>query len=627
LERIKFVKEVKSQNFLMIIFYNIWHVMKMVGLLFYDLYILLVIIFCRCRKNKKKSNAVAAQETFVNEDYNTLIMRLKNIKEVAFFTRFEEVLRFYDQNSASIEIDHSEKIYFLPFIYVPYFRYLPKEIKNEFNDTVDRSSRESKVRELIFAWDRFVNSAKYTYLVDKTIKQIPVLRVLYEYYDSVTLIDFMVAIAINTLILIAYSTKEDTQQLHEAINILAWISVGITGLIMLLIVIENIPEIKDYVARTVSLWEKIKNLIGLVVGSGLLYYILYLGSTFLGLYYHVFFHAFALSDCINRFPTMKIIFRAIYEPRKSLMLTIFLMLILCYVSALIWYSIMAPVLLRTAEIYPDYIPPLQPTSDPMEGPFPTPYQDPSPVPFADEPEPDDENPAQYCCVNMLLCFVCLIDNLIKNDAKIATTLAGSHFQRAYQMDYTIYAYDNIALIILKMLLLEILAGLIIDTFGALRDLDISKNEDLKGSCFICGLPVEEFEKPGCANFETHIAKEHYMWNYICYLGYLRDKDQNDYDGIEQYISRQMANNSISWIPNGKTLFLDQETSENIVFDNLERTDLSLEAMQTSLTRLRQIVTNIEQENIDRKKEKKRRKKTEDEHMMEEDKGLSPLKPQ
>ena len=602
LDRINVVKASKDKGAIYDSVMNIWNIIKMITLLFIDIFRLISYLFHSCRRRRNTNAVAAVGGSSEADDYFIMISKLKNVKEQAFYTRFEKVLRFYDSNSASIEISHNERIYYLPFIYMPYFSYLPKENKNEFNDKVDRSSRESKVRSLIFDWLRFISSAKYTYLVDKTVKGVHFIRVFYEYFNSITLMNFMVGITINILILIAYSITTDPKQLFDGINTLAWVSIGITSLTMILIGIENIPEVKDFVTRPCTVWEKVYNLVGLVVHSGMLYYMLYMTSTFFGLYFHVYFHAFALSDCINRFPTMKIIFRAIHQPRKSLMLTLFLIIIMCYVAALIWYSIMAVVLGNVALTWPDYIPPLAPTDTQQR--FPTPYQNSTPD-LPQEPDADNSYDPQYCCVNMLLCFVCLIDNLIKNDAKIATTLAGGHFQRAYQPDYTIFFYDSIALIILKLLLLEILAGLIIDTFGALRDLDISKMEDLKGSCFICGLPVEEFEKPGCANFDTHISKEHYMWNYICYLGYLNDKEPNDYDGIEQYISRQMANSSISWIPNGKTLFLSQETSENIVFDNLDRTDRYVEDIQTSLTRLRQIVSNIEQETVHRKNDKKR----------------------
>ena len=198
---------------------------------------------------------------------------------------------------------------------------------------------------------------------------------------------------------------------------------------------------------------------------------------------------------MTRFPTMKIIFRAIYLPRKSLLLTLFMILIFCYMFALVFYTIMAALITRHDILFPKTLPGMEEYGG-GTSPYPSPYSGVDIPADPNLPGADTKLDDQFCCSNMFLCFICLIDNLIKNDAKIATVILGETYQRAEFFEYVVFAYDNIALIILKMLLLEILAGLIIDTFGALRDQDISKNEDLKGSCFICGLQVEEFEKPG-----------------------------------------------------------------------------------------------------------------------------------
>lgn len=299
---------------------------------------------------------------------------------------------------------------------------------------------------------------------------------------------------------------------------------------------------------------------------------------------------------------MKIIFRAIYLPRKSLLLTFFMILIFCYVFALVFYTIMAELIARHEILFPSTVPGAEPWGGGTTA-FPSPYSGTAIPEDPNLPAASTKRDDQFCCTNMVLCFVCLIDNLIKNDAKIATVILGETYQRANFFEYVVFAYDNIALIILKMLLLEILAGLIIDTFGALRDQDISKNEDLKGSCFICGLQTEEFEKPGCADFDTHILKEHYMWNYISFLAFMKEKNPQDYDGIESYVAKQMANSSISWIPNGKTQFLDQENEQNQVFDNIENMESSVTAISSSLQRMRQIMSNIEQERAERAKDK------------------------
>lgn len=579
---------------------------KLVYQLLFLIWLALKFVFGRCCSDKKNKvmdvNASDPDSVAQSTDYQIQISRLKSLKEAVFYEKFEKVLRFFETNSASIEVEYKERIYFLPFITMPYFRYLPKQTKNEFNDKVDRSSRETKVRSLIFDFEHFKNSSKYTFQTDQFVKRIPVVNVFYAYFASILLANLLLAISVNVLILIAYSSTVDREMLMPAISSVGWALITFTMLILVLLGIKNIPEMKDFMSRHDRLRVKLANAADLFTSSGMLYYVLHLTSAFLGLYIHPFFFAFTLSDIINKFPTMKIIFRAVYEPRKSLVLTLLLIVISCYVFALIWYTMMAKVLTYSAELFPESIPEL--TEYSSSDPFPVPYSETPYEPSPDLPEPDNKNGAVYCCQNMLSCFICLIDNLIKNDAKIAKILAGDHFQRAYYPDYYIYAFDNVALIVLKFLLFEILAGLIIDTFGALRDLDISKNEDLEGSCFVCGLPVEEFERPGCADFETHINKEHYMWNYISYLAYLTEKDKNDLDGVEQHVYQQMANNSISWIPNGKTFFLNQDTDENVVFDNLENLEGNCQTIENNLQRLKQIMNNIEQVKIEKEKEKR-----------------------
>ena len=94
-----------------------------------------------------------------------------------------------------------------------------------------------------------------------------------------------------------------------------------------------------------------------------------------------------------------------------------------------------------------------------------------------------------------------------------------------------------------------------------------------------------------------------MWNYISFLAFMKDKNPQDYDGIETYVAKQMARSSISWIPNGKTQFLDQENEQNQVFDNIENLESSVVAISSNLQRMKQIMSNIEQERLERAKEK------------------------
>ena len=51
------------------------------------------------------------------------------------------------------------------------------------------------------------------------------------------------------------------------------------------------------------------------------------------------------------------------------------------------------------------------------------------------------------------------------------------------------------------------------------------------------------------DFTKHIKKDHYMWNYIFFIAYLKDKDETEYTGIESYIHEKLQKSDFtSWFP-------------------------------------------------------------------------------
>lgn len=101
--------------------------------------------------------------------------------------------------------------------------------------------------------------------------------------------------------------------------------------------------------------------------------------------------------------------------------------------------------------------------------------------------------------------------------------------------------------IIIILLLNIIFGIIIDTFGQLREEAAEKSHIMANYCFICGIAKEVFDlrvsladaklAAGTlpSDFNTHIKNEHNMWDYIFFLIYLKNKDPNEYTGIERCI--------------------------------------------------------------------------------------------
>ncbi len=70
-----------------------------------------------------------------------------------------------------------------------------------------------------------------------------------------------------------------------------------------------------------------------------------------------------------------------------------------------------------------------------------------------------------------------------------------------------------------MLGLNLVLGIVVDTFGELRTERANKLADIKGTCFICSLPAHSFDMlPG--KFAGHVKNEHNMWDYLYYTKYL-----------------------------------------------------------------------------------------------------------
>ena len=93
-------------------------------------------------------------------------------------------------------------------------------------------------------------------------------------------------------------------------------------------------------------------------------------------------------------------------------------------------------------------------------------------------------------------------------------------------------------------------GIIIDTFGTLRDEEKDKRQDMTSRCFICGISREEFDRHG-NGFVAHIKADHNMWQYLFLVVHLRSKEDTEMDGLESYVKNMLADDDHAWFPMSK----------------------------------------------------------------------------
>jgi hypothetical protein len=109
-----------------------------------------------------------------------------------------------------------------------------------------------------------------------------------------------------------------------------------------------------------------------------------------------------------------------------------------------------------------------------------------------------------------------------------------------------YIYNLLFFLVVKMAFMNIIFGIIIDTFAGwepisfilktleLRDKRNTMEEDMKNICYICGLERDVFDQ-FADGFENHIERDHHLWNYLYYLYHLKIKNSTEHDGVESYV--------------------------------------------------------------------------------------------
>ena len=99
-----------------------------------------------------------------------------------------------------------------------------------------------------------------------------------------------------------------------------------------------------------------------------------------------------------------------------------------------------------------------------------------------------------------------------------------------------------------LLMLNIVMGIVIDTFGELREKMTQEENDIKEKCMICAKRTEYFDKFKL-NFEHHIKYEHHVWDYLFYIIYISKKESSLRNSYENLVFQYFNEENYSWIPN------------------------------------------------------------------------------
>ena len=243
-----------------------------------------------------------------------------------------------------------------------------------------------------------------------------------------------------------------------------------------------------------------------------LYYIFYCTISILGLVIHPIWTSFLMIDFAVRFDMLK----SITKNKNTLGMTMVLILIILFIYSSFGFFFFYD-MMYTYEIN-SY---------------------------------DSTTIGESLCDNMVECFVSVLNLGLRNGGGIGDAIKQADVITRFDLFIYMFSFH----IIVILIMLNIVFGIIIDTFAQLRDEKRNIEHDQNNKCFICNLDRYIFDQDG-NGFDDHCKNDHNMWNYIFYIIHLKLKDPTEYTGVESYVWDKYDKDDISWLPLHKAMIID-----------------------------------------------------------------------
>ncbi|CAG9317756.1 unnamed protein product [Blepharisma stoltei] len=491
----------------------------------------------------------------------------------------EAAYEFFGKYTGNIEVVFNGSLTKVYFSLPPEFVGLNKEIKENFHNNADRTSDQTKLRYLMMKADGIVEQIKNNHKMEMLFQKYPFVSVL---TSNVTLwgeLVFYLTLILNFFIIFSYAyygdmtlykpslfyeetgsdvdgglNSDDTKQAIEAIGIVLVVcTVFIVGVFLLKTgpVLakrgwnKNAPTIEFWKSnpskRKIALKRLKQSLWTLLYvwsNWNVIYYCLYFAIALCGVVVHPFYFSLLLLDMLYRYPALQNVIKSITMPKKALILTFIFMLVIVYIFGLVGFW-------KFSEYF------------------------------------------NGNCPSLFYCFLNVWDKGFKANGGIGGYLKqwtdGS-------MNTGRLIYDNLYNIIIMIIMLNIVQGIIIDTFAILREAHERNTSDRENKCYICGMERDLIERVTSKPFRYHTLREHHEWNYILYIAYLRAKEETEYTGIESYVREQIDNKDFQWFPQHQALSVKEEsnTEEKRLLDSALRMEEKLALMEEEIKKFKNI---------------------------------------
>ena len=154
------------------------------------------------------------------------------------------------------------------------------------------------------------------------------------------------------------------------------------------------------------------------------------------------------------------------------------------------------------------------------------------------------------CASLVFCFMSALDYGLRNRGGMGDLMTRISFKRHPSRYIGRIFYDDLFFILVVIIMIDMVFGIIIESFQELGNEEQKHVNDKKNHCFICHVNRGTVEK-NRKDFDEHREKIHNLWNYVNYMISLKFADIHDLNAINSYAREKIDIKNISWLPTYK----------------------------------------------------------------------------
>ncbi|XP_028853911.1 inositol 1,4,5-trisphosphate receptor type 1 isoform X6 [Denticeps clupeoides] len=562
----------------------------------------------------------------------------------------DEALEFYAKHTAQIEIVRLDRTMEQIVFPVPNIcEFLTQESKLRVYYTTERDEQGSKINDFFLRSEDLFNEMNWqkklrgTQEATGNANTVPSQPILYwcsrnmSFWSSIS---FNLAVLMNLLVAFFYplgGVRGGTLEPH--LSGLLWVAMLVS--LAIVIVLPQPHGIRALIASTIlrlifsvgleptlfllgafNVCNKVIFLMSFVGNRGtftrgykamimdveFLYHLLYLIICSLGVFVHVFFYSLLLFDLVYREETLLNVIKSVTRNGRSIVLTAVLALILVYLFSIVGYIFFKDDFILAVDRIPNKT--LESGAS-MVGEFLSAgicrkdsgenCSAEAGVEVVSQPSAVVIEDKERTCDSLLMCIVTVLSHGLRSGGGVGDVL------RKPSKEEPLFAarviYDLLFFFMVIIIVLNLIFGVIIDTFADLRSEKQKKEEVLKTTCFICGLERDKFDNK-TVTFEEHIKVEHNMWHYLFFIVLVKVKDSTEFTGPESYVAEMIREHNLDWFPRMRAMSLvssDADGEQNEIRSLQEK----LESTMKLVANLSGQLTELKEQMTEQRKQKQR----------------------